>query len=133
MGKQSAELTVCKEKDCIGILQPQDDPFIISVEIVNYEVTLVFINNGSSLNVIFLLDFDQLGVNKDLLNRNLEPLIPFWDNIIHPIEEMNLTLSIGSMSAMVCYASAIKLNTKVTTDWFVQTPGGSLTLNPSSC
>ncbi|KAM1043764.1 hypothetical protein ACFX2A_035790 [Malus domestica] len=95
MGKQSAELTVCKEKDCIGILQPQDDPFIISVEIVNYEVTLVFINNGSSLNVIFLLDFDQLGVNKDLLNRNLEPLIPFWDNIIHPIEEMNLTLSIG--------------------------------------
>ncbi|KAM1687233.1 hypothetical protein EV1_034630 [Malus domestica] len=77
MGKQSAELTVCKEKDCIGILQPQDDPFIISVEIVNYE------------------------------NR--------------------------SMSAMVCYASAIKLNTKMTTDWFVQTPGGSLTLNPNSC
>ncbi|RXH97560.1 hypothetical protein DVH24_009885 [Malus domestica] len=127
------KLTVCKKDDCIGILQPQDDPFIISVEIANYELTLVFIDNGSSINVIFLLDFDQLGVNRDILNGNLEPLIPFGDNIIHPIEEMNLMLSIGSMSAMVCYASAVKLNTKVTTDWFVQTLGGSLTLNPSSC
>lgn len=95
MGKKSAELTMCKEEGCIGILQPQDDPFIISVEIANYEVTLDFIDNGSSINVIFFLDFDQLGVNRDLINGNLEPLIPFGDNIIHPFEEMDLTLSIG--------------------------------------
>ncbi|KAB2636114.1 hypothetical protein D8674_026648 [Pyrus ussuriensis x Pyrus communis] len=76
-GKQSAELTMCKEEDS------------------NYEVTLVFIDNGSSINVVFFLDFDQLGVNRDLLNGNLEPLIPFGDNIIHPFKEMDLTLSIG--------------------------------------
>lgn len=84
------------EEDGFGVLQPHDDSLVISTESANCEVTWIFINNGRLTNMILLSAFDHLGINWDLLWRNVAPLISLKDSLIHPIGEMNLTLSNGS-------------------------------------
>lgn len=84
-GRLSKKLVVFNENDGFRILQTHNDPLAIFAEIVNYEVTRVFVNNDSLVNVIFISIFDQLGVNNDLLGWNLAPLIAFEDNMVHLI------------------------------------------------
>ena len=53
--------------DLEGVVLGYDDPMIISAKMVNAEVKQVFIDQGSSANIIFQEAFDKLGLkNLDL-------------------------------------------------------------------
>lgn len=65
---------------------------VISVKIATGEVTRVFVNNCSSVNVIFFSIFDQLEVNRDLLCNNMEPLVVLGDSLVHLVGEIRVHL-----------------------------------------
>ncbi|KAI5317253.1 hypothetical protein L3X38_036960 [Prunus dulcis] len=50
------------EEEDKGVVHPHDDPFIIQDEIANCCVKRVFIDTGSSVNIIFTLAFEQMEI-----------------------------------------------------------------------
>ncbi|CAL2237127.1 unnamed protein product [Prunus armeniaca] len=112
--------------DTAGINFPHHDPLVITVEIARCEVARVFMDRGSSVNIIFLGAFKQLGISENLLDRRCPTLVAFGGGHVLPLGHTHLTLSIGvhpkvrgdQDSARTCYASSVKLKTKVTYEAF---------------
>ncbi|CAL8169416.1 unnamed protein product [Prunus armeniaca] len=54
--------------DMTGITFPHHDPLVISAKIAHCKVAHVFLDGGSSVNIVFLNAFKQLGVSERLLD-----------------------------------------------------------------
>ncbi|CAL8152517.1 unnamed protein product [Prunus armeniaca] len=81
--------------DMTGVTFPHHDPLVITAEIAHYEVARVFLDRGSSVNIIFLDAFRQLGVHEGLLDRCCPTLVAFGGGHVQPLSHMHMTLSIG--------------------------------------
>ena len=64
--------------DLEGVIPGHDDPMIISVGMVNVEVKMVFVDQGSSADIIFRDVFDKLKLNNSDLQTYKEELIGFF-------------------------------------------------------
>ncbi|CAL8997656.1 unnamed protein product, partial [Prunus brigantina] len=90
------EPVVFSQSDAIGVRFPHHDPLIITAEIAHCSVARVFLDRGSSINIIFLSTFRQLGIQEGLLDRRCPTLVAFGGGHIQPLGHMHLTLSIGA-------------------------------------
>ena len=73
-----------------------DDPMVISAAMVNVEVKRVFIDQGSSADILFRDAFDKLGLNDVDLQMQKEELISFSEEKVHPQGFITLHLTLGS-------------------------------------
>lgn len=73
-----------------------DDPMVILVIMTNMEVKRVFINQGSSTDIIFGDAFDKLGLWNSDLHSYSEELIGFLGEKIHPDGFVTLYLTLGN-------------------------------------
>lgn len=71
------EPVVFSQSDAIGVRFPHHDPLIITAEIAHCSVARVFLDGGSSVNIIFLSTFRQLGIQEGLLDRRCPTLVAF--------------------------------------------------------
>lgn len=69
-------ITLNKEEER-GVVHPHDDLFIIQVEITNCCVKRVFIDTGSSINIIFTLAFEQMEISREELKPVVTSLLGF--------------------------------------------------------
>ncbi|KAL0283578.1 UNVERIFIED_CONTAM: hypothetical protein Sangu_2879900 [Sesamum angustifolium] len=60
------------------------------------EVKKVLVDNGSSADTIFYKAFSQMGINNAELTRINTPLTSFSGNIVEPMGEVMLPMSLGS-------------------------------------
>lgn len=81
--------------DTTGVTFPHHDPLIITAEIAHCEVAQVFVDGGSSVNIIFLGAFRQLGVHEGILDQRCLTLVAFGGSDVQPLGHMHLTLSVG--------------------------------------
>ncbi|XP_073049399.1 uncharacterized protein [Primulina eburnea] len=65
-------------EDLRGVVTPHNDALVVTATIVNYDVARIFIDNGSSVNVLFKSKLDQM---KDMSSRLwVRLLFPYlWD------------------------------------------------------
>ena len=78
------EITFSKA-DLHGINHPHDDPIVIFLNIFNYDVRQVLIDNRSSIDVLFYDAFVRINLNFGLLVKRNTFLIGFSDSMV-PME-----------------------------------------------
>ena len=65
-----------------GIKYPLDDPVVVSLNIANYDVHWVLVNNGSFVDVLFYNAFIRIDLNSELLMKRNTSLIVFSDSTV---------------------------------------------------
>ncbi|XP_042472500.1 uncharacterized protein LOC122055185 [Zingiber officinale] len=82
-------------RDLEGVKVPHDDALIIRVVIVNYTIHRIFIDTGSSVNILFKKVFDQLQIDHAGLLPMTTPLYGFTDNEVQQLDQIKLAVSLG--------------------------------------
>ncbi|CAA0829049.1 Unknown protein, partial [Striga hermonthica] len=86
-----------RAEDAEGVLLPHNDALVITAEVAGFDVKRVFIDTGSSVDVMFYDCFTQ--INKHL-NLELKPvstaLYGFNGGEVMPMGEVSLTMALGS-------------------------------------
>ena len=72
------------EEDTRGVKQPQNDPLVITFMIKGFNTKRIFINNGSSVNIIYLSTFQQPKLDPGRLRPFDSPLVSFSGNRYTP-------------------------------------------------
>lgn len=81
------------EEDSRGVSQPHDDVLVVTLVISNYKTRRVLIDNGSSVYILYLLAFDQMGIGRDKLKLVQLPLVGFTGNKLLPLGTIGLLVS----------------------------------------
>ena len=82
--------------DLEGVILGHDDLMIISAVIVNAEVKRVFVDQRSSVDIIFYDAFDKLGLKNSDLQTYKEELISFSRVKIHSYGFVIVHLTLGN-------------------------------------
>ena len=92
---------VFSEKDAHGIRQSHDNPLVMMLRMEEFNMHQVLVDNGSSANIIYLLAFQKMKLNKERLRPFTSLLISFtWDMVI-PKGVVKLTIIAGTYLAQV--------------------------------
>ena len=71
------------ERDSHGIRQTHDNPLVIMLRVEEFNTHRVLINNGSSVDIIYLPVFQQMKLDKKRIKPFTSPLVSFaGDRII---------------------------------------------------
>ncbi|XP_073313529.1 uncharacterized protein [Primulina huaijiensis] len=83
-------------KDLRGVVTPHNDALVVTATIANYDVARIFIDNGSSVNVLFKSTLDQMKVEGFEFEPVSTPLYEFVGHTILPLGQIVLPLSLGT-------------------------------------
>ncbi|XP_074578608.1 uncharacterized protein LOC141835080 [Curcuma longa] len=86
-------------QDLEGVETPHDDALVIKATIANYEISRVFVDTGSSVNIIFMSAFKQMQIDMDDLEPMATSLYGFTGNEVHPLGQIRLAISLGKEPA----------------------------------
>ncbi|XP_075499210.1 uncharacterized protein LOC142537591 [Primulina tabacum] len=100
-------------EDLRGIVAPHNDALVVTTTVANYDVARIFIDNGSSVNIMFKSTLDQMKVEGFEFEPISTPLYGFAGHAIPPLGQIVLPLSLGHEPRRV---------TKMTTFTVVDTP-----------
>ena len=84
------------EEDARGVKQPHDDPLIIMIMIEGFNTRRVLVDNGSSVDIIYLSAFQQLKLDQRRLHPFDSPLVSFSRDKVYPKGIGTLTVTAGS-------------------------------------
>ena len=70
------------DEDLREVRIPHDDPVVILLTIVNYDVKKNLIDNGSSKNILFYDAFQRIKLPYDQLQKINAPLVRFIESSI---------------------------------------------------
>ena len=87
---------VFSNSDFEEFVPPHDDPMIISAKMVNAEVKRVFIDQGSSTDIIFRDVFDKLGLTNFDLQSYKEEHVGFSREKVYPDGFIILHVTLGN-------------------------------------
>uniref|UniRef100_A0A2N9GAI6 Uncharacterized protein n=1 Tax=Fagus sylvatica TaxID=28930 RepID=A0A2N9GAI6_FAGSY len=104
------------EEDARKISHPHDDALVVTLEIAGYSTRRVFIDNGSSADIIYLTAFQQMRIGMDQLQPIETPLVGFAGTSVYPLGMITLQITvengIGEMRgdqamARECYLTTV--------------------------
>ncbi|XP_075500054.1 uncharacterized protein LOC142538627 [Primulina tabacum] len=95
MRKSEAVISFGPE-DLRGVNLPHNDPLVIQAGVANYDILRVFIDSGSSVNVIFKDAFVQMDLQGFHLEAVETALFGFAGHVVYPEGEIVLSLTLGS-------------------------------------
>ncbi|XP_074588952.1 uncharacterized protein LOC141844874 [Curcuma longa] len=82
-------------QDLAGVSTPHDDALVIRATIANYNVGRVFVDTGSSVNVLYKEAFAQMQIDRHELHPMSTALFGFSGHEVQPLGQINLPLSLG--------------------------------------
>lgn len=86
------------EGDVGGVKQPYNDPLVIMLTIEGFNTKRIFVDNGSSADIIYLPAFQQLKLDPGRLRPFDSPLVSFSGDRVYPKGIMTLTVTVGTYS-----------------------------------
>ncbi|XP_074559865.1 uncharacterized protein LOC141815896 [Curcuma longa] len=86
-------------QDLEGVETPHDDALVIKATIANYEISRVFVDTDSSVNIIFMSAFKQMQIDMDDLEPMATSLYGFTGNEVCPLGQIRLAISLGEEPA----------------------------------
>ncbi|GFY88878.1 hypothetical protein Acr_06g0008180 [Actinidia rufa] len=82
--------------DLRGLHLSHDDALVVSTVIANFNVQRILIDNGSSVDILFILAFERMKIRLDKLHPFYTALIRFGGNMTHPLGWINLPITLGA-------------------------------------
>ena len=89
------------KEDARWVRQPHDDSLVIMLMIEGFNTRRVLVDNGSSIDIIYLSTFQQLKVDLKRLLPFESPLISFSGDKVYPRGIVTLTVTAGSYPLQV--------------------------------
>ncbi|XP_073056855.1 uncharacterized protein [Primulina eburnea] len=83
-------------EDLQGVSLPHNDALVIQARVANYDVLRVFVDNGSSVNVIFKEALVQMDLHEYQLEAVETALFGFAGHAVYPEGEIALHLTLGT-------------------------------------
>ncbi|XP_073067230.1 uncharacterized protein [Primulina eburnea] len=83
-------------EDLRGVNLPHNDALVIQARVANYDILRVFVDSGSSVNVIFKDAFEQMDLQGYHLETVETALFGFAGHVVYPEGEIVLPLTLGS-------------------------------------
>ncbi|XP_074591091.1 uncharacterized protein LOC141846979 [Curcuma longa] len=74
---------------------PHDDALVIRATIANYDVARVFVDTGSSVNVLYKDAFDRMQIDENEMQPMATSLFGFSGHEVRPLGQIRLPLSLG--------------------------------------
>ena len=84
------------EEDVRGVKQPHDDPLVIMLTIEGFNTRRILVDNGSSMNIIYLSTFQQLKLDPGRLCPFESPIVSFSGDRVYPKGIVTLMVTVGS-------------------------------------
>ncbi|XP_057515034.1 uncharacterized protein LOC130796691 [Actinidia eriantha] len=81
--------------DLRGLHLPHDDALVVSAVIANFNVQRIFVDNGSSADILFISAFNKMKIGLDKLHPFYTPLVGFGGNTTHPLGWIKLPVTLG--------------------------------------
>ncbi|KAL0435227.1 UNVERIFIED_CONTAM: hypothetical protein Sradi_0230600 [Sesamum radiatum] len=91
-----APLIQLNQKECSGHRIPDHDTLVITVLLANYEIERVFIDSGSSADILFGEAYDQMQLRDVPLEAIDTSLYGFAGEVVHPMSMISLPLTLGT-------------------------------------
>ncbi|XP_074588641.1 uncharacterized protein LOC141844506 [Curcuma longa] len=82
-------------QDLEGVEVPHDDALVVHATIANYDIARVFVDTGSSVNIIFKKAFVQMQIDEADLAPMATSLFGFTGNEVRPLGQITLAISLG--------------------------------------
>ncbi|XP_075473962.1 uncharacterized protein LOC142505021 [Primulina tabacum] len=76
-------------------MAPHNDALVVTATVVNYDVARIFIDNGSSVNILFKITLDQMNVEGFEFEPISTPLYGFVGHVIPSLGQIVLPLYLG--------------------------------------
>ncbi|XP_020243326.1 uncharacterized protein LOC109821557 [Asparagus officinalis] len=92
---KAEELISFGDADMQGVVTPHDDPIVISTAIDGYQKKQIMINTGSSVDILYVSTFNQMGIDKSRLLPYRGPLVGFTKHSLLPKGMITLLLIVG--------------------------------------
>nr|XP_023887813.1 uncharacterized protein LOC111999933 [Quercus suber] len=89
------------EKDDRGIRQPHDNPLVIMLRMEEFNMHWVLVDNGSSIDIIYLSSFQQIKLNEERLRPFSSLLVCFTEDRVIPKGFVKITIIAGTYPAEV--------------------------------
>ena len=84
------------EEDARGVKQPRDDPLVIMLTIEGFNTKRILVDNGNSVDIIYLPAFQQLKLDPGRLRQFDSPLVSFSGDRVYPKGIVILTVIVGT-------------------------------------
>ncbi|XP_075652698.1 uncharacterized protein LOC142623182 [Castanea sativa] len=84
------------EEDVRGVKQPHNDPLVIILMIEGFNTKRILMDNGSSVDIIYLPAFQQLKLDPKRLCPFDSPFVSFSGNRVYPKGIVTLTVTVGT-------------------------------------
>ncbi|XP_059441833.1 uncharacterized protein LOC132174156 [Corylus avellana] len=78
------------EEDAQGVMQPHDDPIVVTVTVANHMIHRILVDNGRSADVLYWPVFKQMGSDRDRITPFSSPLVGFTGEQVQPIGLISL-------------------------------------------
>ncbi|XP_075670242.1 uncharacterized protein LOC142640014 [Castanea sativa] len=84
------------EEDVREVKQPHEDPLAIMLTIEGFNTKRILVDNGSSVDIIYLSAFQQLRLDPKRLCPFKSPLVSFSGDRVYPKDIVMLIVTVGS-------------------------------------
>ena len=83
------------EDDARRLHHPYDDALVVSLQIGDYNMHQVLVDNGSSADILYYLAFQQMRIDKERLTSTNAPLVGFGGTKVFPLGAITLFVTAG--------------------------------------
>ena len=84
------------EEDAKGVKQPHNDPLVITFTIEGFNTKRILVDNGSSVDILYLPAFQQLKLDPRRMRPFDSPLVSFSSNRVYLKGIVTLTVTAGT-------------------------------------
>ena len=83
------------EDDARRLHHPHGDALVVSLQIGDYNMHRVLVDNGSTANILYYLAFQQMRIDKEQLSPTNAPLVGFGGTKVFPLGAITLAMTAG--------------------------------------
>ena len=83
------------EDDARRLHHPHDDVLVVSLQIGDYNMHRVLIDNGSSVDILYYPAFQQMRIDRERLSPTNVPLMGFGGTKMFPLGAITLAMTAG--------------------------------------
>ena len=83
------------EDDARRLHHPHDDALVVSIQVGDYNVHRMLVDNGNSADILYYPTFQQMGINRARLTPTNAPLVGFGGTRVLPLGAITLPVTVG--------------------------------------